>query len=545
MNRTLLGLMLVAVLVACAEWRPPVPDLIPGHLSEVEVAAEPDIPAVVAQAPFVPEPEVTDDDERYTVVVNRVPVRELLFALARDAKINVDIDDGVEGVVSLNAIDQTFPQILDRVARQTNVRYEVDGDSVFITPDTPYFHIYDVGYVNVSRDTDTVVNVATRVATTGEGAADQGGGGGGASNASNTSATRVSSRSYNRFWETLYGNIVAILDEETDTGGGFNGSTSVVANAEAGVITVLATAREHVVIQSFIDRVLRNANRQVMIEVTIVEVRLFDQYQAGVDWQILLTDADKESGFVNQSLLGAITDGAIDNAISSTIFGYVNPDADGRFIDVTVRLLHEYGDTTVISSPRMMVLNNQTAMIKVVEELVYFSLDVTDKDSTATQQGRTIIDSEIFSVPVGLVMALTPQISDNSEITLTIRPSISQKVGDALDPAIQIVAESLGAEGVSSAVPIIRTRELESVLRLTNGQVAVLGGLMQDDITEDDRVVPGLSKLPFIGELFFDTQETVIRKSELIIFLRPTIVENPSLETDLKDYRQFLSSNKL
>ena len=279
-----------------------------------------------------------------------------------------------------------------------------------------------------------------------------------------------------------------------------------------------------------------------MIEATIVEVTLNDQYQAGVDWQVLL-DNDKSGFGANSDLLGTVSEGVIDNAISSFVFGYADPNNNGRLIELSVRLLREFGDTKVLSSPRLMALNNQTAMLKVVEELVYFTIEVTDKDSTNNSQGRTFIESEVHSVPVGLVMAVTPQISQNSEVTLTVRPTISQKVGDAVDPGTQLAGQFLGANGaaITNTVPVIRVREMESVLRLVNGQVAVLGGLMQDDIQTADRSVPGLSRLPLLGELFFDTQENFSRKTELVIFLRPVVVNDPNIETDLKGYRQFLS----
>ena len=119
------------------------------------------------RTPFVPPPEPAPESERYTVVVNNVPVRELLFALARDAEVNVDIHPNIAGEVTLNAIDQTLTQILDRIARQIDMRYEVSGDSVMISADEPYFRTYEVGYVNLSRDVDTTVNVAVKVATTG------------------------------------------------------------------------------------------------------------------------------------------------------------------------------------------------------------------------------------------------------------------------------------------------------------------------------------------------------------------------------------------
>ena len=541
MYKKLISAAAVALAVGCTQMRPaPLPVNVSGHLDGSDVGTQAGIPAVVQHTPFIPPPQPVPESERYTVVVNDVPVRELLFALARDAEVNVDIHPSIEGSVTLNAIDQTLTQILDRISNQVDLRYVINGDTVLVSADEPYFRTYNVGYVNLSRVVETNVNVAVQVATTGEGGADTGGGG--SSTCDNTSQPRLKSKSYNRFWETLNANMRAIIGDAGENRDNAQ-SDNVVVNAEAGLINVKATARNHELVQGFVDRVLRNARRQVMIEATIVEVTLNDQYQAGVDWRVLL-DADKSGFGANSDLLGSVTEGVLDSAISSFVFGYADPNNNGRAIDVTVRLLREFGDTKVLSSPRMMALNNQTAMLKVVEELIYFDIEVENRDGTDQSAARTFVDTDVKSVPVGLVMAVTPQISDNSEITLTIRPSISEKIGDAIDPA-PALNNNLTSTGdaISNLVPVIRVREMESVLRLNNGQIAVLGGLMQDSIQAADRSVPGLSKIPFLGEMFFDTQETSSRKTELVIFLRPVVINDPSLETDLKGYEQFLSNN--
>ena len=243
-------------------------------------------------------------------------------------------------------------------------------------------------------------------------------------------------------------------------------------------------------------------------------------------------------------MLGKIADGAIDNAISSFTLGYKNAALGDNTVTATVRLLHEFGDTRVLSSPRLMVLNNQTAVLKVVEELVYFTLNVTDKDSTNTSQGRTLVETDVHSVPVGLVMAVTPQVSANSEVTLTVRPTISQKIDDAVDPGPALISDLRGSNSkVTNLVPVIRVREMESVLKLVDGQIGVLGGLMQDDMRGGNRDVPGLSRIPVLGHMFFRTEETNTRKTELVVFLRPVVVRDPSINTDLKDYAGMLGSN--
>ncbi len=543
------------ILGSCAELKPPAAPLSNGHLTQPAApapAAVPpgDIPPVVPHSAYVPPPQPMPEGERYTVVVNDVPVRELLFALARDAKRNVDIAGDVSGTITLNAIEQTLPQILDRVAREVKLRYRLEGANIVIEADSPFFRNYEVGYVNLARDTDTTVSVATQVATTGEGATgnDNGGGGGnrggGGGGGTNSSSTRVNSKSNNRFWETLTANILAILGDKPSGNKEQLTSDNLVVNAEAGVISVKATTAQHQQIQEFIDRVLTNARRQVMIEATIVEVTLNDQYQSGVDWKIVL-DASRAGFGFNQNLLGPINNGVVENAVSSFVFGYRDPDANGRLVESTLRLLREFGNTKVLSSPRLMVINNQTALLKVVDELVYFTIDVTTTDSTLNAQGRSFVSTQVHSVPVGLVMAVTPQISVNQEVTLTVRPTISQKIGDAIDPGPQITANLSGksASSITNTVPVIRTREMESVLKLVNGQIGVLGGLMQDEIKNGNREVPGLSKLPFIGDALFHVREGNNKKTELVVFLRPVIVTEPSVETDLKSYGQFLGGD--
>lgn len=541
MTRMTFAIIALLGLTGCAEMKPSPPAVSEGHLSQADtVQADPGIPDVVPQATYLPPPQPIPESERYTVVVNDVPVRELLFALARDAEMNVDIAGEITGNATLNAIEQTLPQILDRVARQANLRYRLEGTTILIEPDAPFFRTYEVGYVNLARDTDTTVSVATSVATTGEGGAEQDGGNTGSPAGTNSSITRVDSKSTNRFWETLTANILTILGEAT--GGDTLQSQNLLVNAEAGVISARANSSQHALIQKFVDQVLTNARRQVLIEATIVEVTLNDQYQAGVDWRILIDENQAGFGF-NQDLLGAVTDGVIDNAISSFTFGYRDPDASGKLVETTVRLLREFGDTRVLSSPRLMVINNQTALLKVVEELVYFTLDVTTTDSTLNAQGRSFVETEVHSVPVGLVMALTPQISANREVTLTVRPTISQRIGDAIDPGPRLAGQLNGIDNadITNTVPIIRTREMESVLKLVNGEVGVLGGLMQDEIQNATREVPGLARIPFIGDIFFNADEVNNRKTELVVFLRPVIVGDPNIETDLKDYEQYLS----
>ena len=517
-------LVVAACLAGCETLPPPTP----------KTAVTPPLPAPVAQTtPPAPAASTTlpaEDLPRYTVTVNDVPVRELLFSLARDAQFDLDVRGDLAGNVTLNAVEQTIPAILARINAQVPLRIEREAGAFVVMPDEPFVRTYRVDYVNLARDTDTTANIATEVATTGDGSV--AGGGRGSVQGANGSATRVSAKASHHFWETLAASLESLLKADGEAGAPKSAAPLIVPNAEAGLLSVRATARQHALTRTYLDEVLTNARRQVLVEATVVEVSLDEAHQAGIDWRLVL--AQTAAGVsATQTLAGA----AAALAGPTLVLGYHDPDASGRLVDATLQLLQTFGSAKVLSSPRLMVLNNQTALLKVVEELVYFTVGVTNTDTTANARGRTFVQSDVHSVPVGLVMAVTPQISAEGEITLTVRPTISQKVGDAVDPGPRLAAALNGGQGgdISNLVPVIRTRELESVLKLINGQVGVLGGLMQDEQRTARREVPGLSELPGVGALF-QANERTHHKTELVVFLRPVIVAAPNATAALQAF---------
>ena len=165
-----------------------------GHITTP--AANPaleDVPPPARVSSFVPAPKPAFKAPTYSVVVNEVPVKELLLALARDTKQNIDIHPALSGLVSLNAINETLPAILERIAKQVSLRYRVEGNTIIITPDTPYMKTYRVNYVNMSRDSNSTIGVSGQVAGSSGGASATGAtpGGTGAASASSTSTPRL------------------------------------------------------------------------------------------------------------------------------------------------------------------------------------------------------------------------------------------------------------------------------------------------------------------------------------------------------------------
>jgi general secretion pathway protein D len=196
------SLVLPLMIAACTS--PPVRPPSDSHLTQtsVQAADTSGIPPTVRQTLTPPRPKASRG-ETYSVVVNNVRVHDLLFALARDAKVNVDVHPGIQGNVTLNAVDQTLPQILNRLAKQIDMRWEVDGQNLAVMPDTPFLRNYRIDYVNMSRDTTGSVAVSTQITSSVPGGSGGSGGSAGGSGGNNNSTTTIDNKSKNHFWETL------------------------------------------------------------------------------------------------------------------------------------------------------------------------------------------------------------------------------------------------------------------------------------------------------------------------------------------------------
>ncbi|HQW20810.1 MAG TPA: secretin N-terminal domain-containing protein [Rhodocyclaceae bacterium] len=560
------------VLSGCAAL--PVEQPVAGHLLSEDGQLQ-IIPQPVRQLVVLPRPQPAAKGETYSVVVNNVKAEELLFSLARDARMNIDIHPGITGGVTLTAINQTLPQLLNRISRQIDMRWEFDGKNLVVMPDSPFLRVYKVDYVNMSRDTGGNTTVTTQIASTAPGA------GGNATSGGNNSQTRIENIAKNHFWETLEKNLKDILretdkilpegssetfvehlDQQSTTGTGaqmqkakgkngggvstfaaspnpamlqqegttlmrrttFREAASVIANPESGILSIRATSRQHEKIQEFLDQVMSSANRQVMIEATIAEVQLSSNYQQGIDWSILPLG---NSGFkLIQRATGSLA------GPSSSIFelGNSNHVQNVGMVSSSIRLLENFGTVKVLSSPTLSVINNQTAVLKVVDNYVYFTIKA-ETVSPTNAAPVTTFTTNLSSVPVGFVMNVTPQISSNGNVLLNIRPSISRVVDTVNDPN-----PDLAKANVTSRIPVIRIREMESMIRIASGNIAVMGGLMEDTISDADAAVPGLSRTPLLGNFFVNRDDRHL-KTELVVFLRPVVIGNASIDGDYRQYR--------
>ena len=540
----------------------------PTHVRADQVGADGAIPPPVQVAPVLPRPKPVARPETYSVVVNNVKVQELLFALARDARLQIDIDPNLTGVVTLNAIDQTLPQILNRIARQTDLRWEIEGENLFVLRDTPFLRTYRLDYLGSARNVKMSSSSSTQFAAAAAG---------GVSTSSQTGATTVVDvNAANHLWDSMVQNLKDIL-QETDkilpagvaaqavaapsapppppvsqpgaTGQpaqaqpavpqppqviapSYREASSVIANRESGVLYVRATAKQHERVQEFLDQVMASARRQVLIEATVAEVQLNNEYQRGIDWSRL---AGGNTGLTfSQSSVGTPAGITTGNFVVGLGLGGLN------FFGA-VRLLESFGDVKVLSSPKLSVLNNQAALLRVTRDIVYFTItpSTTSSGAVATTGVVNVLPAFTTTPNIaaeGFMMSVLTQINEADTVVLNVRPTVRRRVAFAADPNPALVPP------VQNLIPVFETREFDSILRIQSGQIAVLGGLMQDSVATVEDTVPFLRDVPLLGDLLAHRRDEN-RKTELVIFIKATVIRDPSIEGDFSGFRTMVPTD--
>ncbi len=561
------------------------------HIQQTPDAALHDssnIPQASMHSVILPPPKPVTKVETYSVVFSSgVAVRDVLFTLAREAKVNIDLKDSFDPSmgqpITLNAINQTLPQILERIAKQSDIRYEFDASgNLLVMPDKAFLKTYKIDFINMSRSVKSSVFTSSQIG--GAAGATTGTAGG------NTASTTVTSETKNDLMASLIENIKAIIVDEdrirytervelqnqnaaaargtgsaaassgissgsgkgqsSKTGGSISGTgneditsqsstamqigkyepaVNINANKETGVLIVRATGRQHKKIQEFIDKVMTTARRQVLIEATIAEVTLNSNYQQGIDWSRLRA-AGTTKGF---QLTQAGSAGLVSASTGQMLLlNYANPTSVLGSLSASVSLLDSFGDVKVLSSPKLSVMNNQTATLKVVDNKVYFTITVTPGTTTGTTITQATYTTTAVPVAVGFTMNVTPEINDSDYVTINVRPTITRIIGYVNDPNPALV-------GIVNRVPELRTREMESIIRVNSGQIAVLGGLMQDEISNLSDGIPLLDNIPFAGNAFKNRNDTKT-KTELVIFLRPVVIKDASINGDYSEFRNNL-----
>ena len=516
-------------------------------------------------------PKISETQLVSIAVTDDVPLKDVLLELARLAEVDIELDAGIEGGISFIANNKPFNTVVDRIATMAALRYEMKDGVLRIERDLAYIENYPLDFLNVSRSSSSDVNISTNVLSAGDG------GGAGL----NTGSTQtINSTTESDFWESLESGIEQILNHtpaskvaavslfsvqgndlavqsggsSEATGGAAGdgqaqeaGGAFFVLNKQAGVLTVSASEYQHELVERFIQRVRKNSSSQVLIEAKIVEVSLSDKFQSGVEWS---TISDKIGLATNFNAVD-FTNGGFTATLPDKLIPDLSGDVDGAGADLNdfIQLVEGFGTTRTLSSPRLHAINNQQAVLTFAENFVYFEINVereTDT-TTGTNQELLTVDSQVKTVPIGIILTLQPSINtDTGEITLMVRPTLSRVTNFVSDPAVAYLSSLGGSSAnIENEIPVVEVRELDSILKLKSGQVMIVGGLMENSSRNTDTGVPGVSSVPWLGNLFKSVDKDD-SKRELIIFIRATLVGADGYvgEADKRIYEKFSDDNR-
>ena len=304
-------------------------------------------------------------------------------------------------------------------------------------------------------------------------------------------------------------------------------------NKQAGIVSVYANERLHKQVSTYLETLRKASTTQVLIEAKVLEVSLTDEFAAGINWNMLdrLGDFSVSGTFPRPTFNPAATG-------NNFTFGFAGDD-----ISSFVNALSRFGTVHALASPRLTVLNNQSAVLSVARNQVYFELDV--KSSTtgtgADVTRDTTVNSKIKTVPEGVLINVLPAINLASRsISMQVRPTVTKIADYVSDPGVAFVSGQAGLD-IESRIPVMNVQEVDSVLEMKDKQMMVMGGLLQDASKSEQNGVPLASEVPVLGGLFRSQGDSVSKK-ELVIFIKATILDTPTdsiYQTDKDLYRVF------
>jgi len=569
-----LALALSLLLAACAETprqgRSPTLDSINREMDKAaESRNKP--PAVLSDAvsrallpPMMvemPRADAQKADTRFDLSVNNAPASQVFLAIVSGTRFSMVLHPDVKGDLSVNLKDVTVTEALDTLRDLYGFDYSVQGNRITVLPATLQTRIFKVNYLQALRLGQTETRVSSGSITDGTrspGAPAPGAipvptaGPTGAANTRATESSRVTTTSSSNFWGDIQNSLIAIL-------GGATGR-SVVVNSQSGVIVVRAMPNELRGVEQFLTAMQLIVERQVMLEAKIIEVRLRDGYQAGINWAGFRDGSTRFGAGVIRPGTTLQRQGSIDTLTTRAADGTLRTDsvfsggstsgvasalalgagtAGGLFglalqtqdFAALLTFLETQGGVNVLSSPRVATINNQKAVLKVGTD-DFFVTNVSTTSSTSgssTTVTPTITVAPFFS---GIALDVTPQIDDGSNIILHVHPSVS----NVIERRKIIDLGSLG----SFTLPLASSdvNETDTIVRVTDGSIVAIGGLMRQQSSNERSQVPGVGDAPGVGGLFRQ-RDNSNTKSELVILIKPTIIHNDrSWQEDLTQTRE-------
>ena len=450
-------------------------------------------------------------------VTEDVPLKDVFLELAKLADIDIEIDPAIsdDGVI-FKATNKPFQDVIERLTSLARLKYEVNDGVLSIKQDLPYVKTYQMNFLNLVRSNSGNIDVTANVLSAGE--VDN-------ESVATGSSNNISTSYDGDLWASVEANLIAILDGDE--------SNSVNLNRQASLLTIRASEADHKMVKAYLDTVKDFYSAQVLVEAKVVEVQLRDQYRSGIDWQITdgLVDLDFDIAGATE-----ITNG---NFVTATF----SQNSDG--LDGMVELASIFGTTRTLSSPRVLILNNQQSVLTFARNEIYFNIEIettTEDDGSGETTESTDVSTSSVTVPIGIILTLQPLIDKiNNEVIMTIRPTVSRTTGEVVqDPGLELQAElggvTLSDSALASAeIPQVEVREMDSVLRLQNGQIMAIGGMIEERSTNLDSGTPWLSDIPILGNAF----KTVDKDTEVVqtvIFLKATIVPGYGVDAPDQDF---------
>ena len=539
---------------------------------EQQISDAPAIPRL-SKIVAIPANPNLNEEKLISVSANEdIPIVDLLLEIGRIAAVDIVIDKRIIGETFIEMKNRPLFEVLDRISEVADLRYSQQNGTIIFEYDDPYVATYNINFLNITRTNSSSMHVNTSVLS---------------GNMNSGSSSSLSSSTDDTFWADMTQNVNQIVNSslsisnkkrfskinQTQNGnstnsGGTNNNTSTpsqVANQgstnspsqssgqnsgsslsgsgnislskSSGMISVFANSKGHLKIKEYLEDLKMKVSAQVLIEVKLAEVVLNKNFQTGIDLSFFGNVGSNGTVKLKTNSLSQITNPAFSASGGSTT----------QSMTAAVNLLDSFGTTRILSSPRVVAINNQQAILTFADNQVFFDISVsTTAPQTSTATGavqNTVVPSILTvtsspkTIPVGVVLVLQPSIDlEKGTIMLNIRPTVSRIKESKEDPGFNYITKTAGVTDVpANMIPVTSIREMDVVLNMKSEDIMLMGGFTERYTDIKEIGIPIISRIPLLG-WFFTKRIEVYETKEIVLLIKATIVNE---KTDIQEYDRY------